>query len=81
MARSGAWPPGFTPANGPVEQAFCGTQGLVGQAALENPDNPADDVPDYLKISSGRAGTPRHVLVVPLHHDAQVSRRDRAGLC
>ena len=66
---------GFTPASEAVEQAFYGTQGLVGQAALENRIVRLDDVPpDYLKVSSGLGqAAPRHVLVVPLYHDAQVT--------
>ena len=66
---------GFTPGSEQVEQTFYGTQGLVGQAALENRIVRLDDVPpDYLKVASGLGqAAPRHVLVVPLHHDAQVT--------
>ncbi|CDS53942.1 Signal transduction histidine kinase [Polaromonas sp. CG9_12] len=66
---------GFTPASEAVEQTYYSTQGLVGQAALENRIVRLDDVPpDYLKVSSGLGqAAPRHVLVVPLHHDAQVT--------
>ena len=66
---------GFTPGSEQVEQTFYTAQGLVGQAALENRILQLDDVPpDYLKITSGLGqSAPRHVLVVPLHHDAQVT--------
>ncbi|MEO8013116.1 MAG: response regulator [Polaromonas sp.] len=66
---------GFTPASEAIEQTFYSTQGLVGQAALENRIVRIDDVPpDYLKVTSGLGqAAPRHVLVVPLHHDAQVT--------
>ena len=66
---------GFTPGSEQVEQTFYGTQGLVGRAALENRIVRLDDVPpDYLKVASGLGqAAPRHVLVVPLHHDAQVT--------
>ncbi|MDB5843387.1 MAG: response regulator [Polaromonas sp.] len=66
---------GFTPGSEQVEQTFYSAQGLVGQAALENRIVRLDDVPpDYLKVASGLGqAAPRHVLVVPLHHDAQVT--------
>ena len=66
---------GFTPASEQIEQTFYSTQGLVGQAALENRIVRLDDVPTgYLKVTSGLGqAAPRHVLVVPLHHDAQVT--------
>ena len=66
---------GFTPASEAIEQTFYSAQGLVGQAALENRIVRLDDVPpDYLQVTSGLGQTaPRHVLVVPLHHDAQVT--------
>ena len=66
---------GFSPASQQVEQTFYSPQGLVGQAALENRIVRLDDVPpDYLKVTSGLGqSAPRHVLVVPLHHDAQVT--------
>ena len=66
---------GFTPGSAEVEQTFYSTQGLVGQAALENRILRLDDVPaGYLKVTSGLGqAAPRHVLVVPLHHDAQVT--------
>ncbi|MDB5939393.1 MAG: response regulator [Polaromonas sp.] len=66
---------GFTPGSEQVEQTFYSAQGLVGQAALENRVVRLDDVPpDYLKVASGLGqAAPRHVLVVPLHHDAQVT--------
>lgn len=66
---------GFSPASQQVEQTFYSPQGLVGQAALENRIVRLDDVPpDYLKVTSGLGqSAPRHVLVVPLHHEAQVT--------
>ena len=66
---------GFTPGSEQVEQTFYGTQGLVGKAAQENRIVRLDDVPPgYLKVASGLGqAAPRHVLVVPLHHDAQVT--------
>ena len=66
---------GFTPGSEQVEQTFYTAQGLVGQAALENRILQLDDVPPgNLQITSGLGqSAPRHVLVVPLHHDAQVT--------
>ena len=66
---------GFSPASQQVEQTFYSPQGLVGQAALENRIVRLDNVPpDYLKVTSGLGqSAPRHVLVVPLHHEAQVT--------
>ena len=66
---------GFTPINAQVERTFYDAQGLVGHAAAQNRVIQLDDVPpDYLKITSGLGqASPRHVLVVPLHHDGQVT--------
>ncbi|WP_327081800.1 response regulator [Polaromonas sp. CG_9.5] len=66
---------GFTPISAQVERTFYDAQGLVGHAAAQNRVIQLDDVPpDYLKITSGLGqASPRHVLVVPLHHDGQVT--------
>jgi len=66
---------GFSAASEHIEQTFYTAQGLIGQAALENRALQLDDVPpDYLKVSSGLGqASPRHVLVVPLLHDGQVT--------
>jgi CheY-like chemotaxis protein/signal transduction histidine kinase len=66
---------GFTKDNEAAEQSFYSAEGLVGQAALENRVLQLDDMPDnYLKVTSGLGhGSPRHVLVVPVHHDGQVT--------
>ncbi|CAN5378774.1 response regulator [soil metagenome] len=66
---------GFTPASERIEQTFYATQGLVGQAAQENRMLQLDDVPpDYLTVSSGLGqAAPRHVMVVPLHHEGRVT--------
>ncbi|MGC1174902.1 response regulator [Polaromonas sp.] len=66
---------GFSANNESTEQAFYSAEGLVGQAALENRVLQLDDLPDgYLKVTSGLGrGSPRHVLVVPVHNDGQVN--------
>ena len=66
---------GFTKDNEAAEQSFYSAEGLVGQAALENRVLQLDDMPDnYLKVTSGLGqGSPRHVLVVPVHNDGQVT--------
>lgn len=66
---------GFSASNESTAQAFYGAEGLVGQAALENRVLQLDDLPDgYLKVTSGLGrGSPRHVLVVPVHNDGQVN--------
>ncbi|MDB5869178.1 MAG: response regulator [Polaromonas sp.] len=73
LRRIGAY--GFSPASESAEQIFYSSQGLVGQAALENRLLQLDDVPaDYIKVRSGLGhASPRHVLVVPLHHEGQVT--------
>ena len=66
---------GFSPASEHTEQTFYTAQGLIGQVAAENRILQLDNVPgDYLKVSSGLGqSSPTHVLVVPLHHDTEVS--------
>ena len=66
---------GFTPISAQVERTFYDAQGLIGHAAAQNRVIQLDDVPpDYLQITSGLGqASPRHVLVVPLHHDGQVT--------
>ena len=66
---------GFTPISAQVERTFYDAQGLIGHAAAQNQVIQLDDVPpDYLQITSGLGqASPRHVLVVPLHHDGQVT--------
>jgi CheY-like chemotaxis protein/signal transduction histidine kinase/CHASE3 domain sensor protein len=66
---------GFTKDNEAAGQSFYSAEGLVGQAALENRVLQLDDMPDnYLKVTSGLGqGSPRHVLVVPVHNDGQVT--------
>ncbi|MEO5659724.1 MAG: response regulator [Polaromonas sp.] len=66
---------GFSAASEHTEQTFYTAQGLIGQAALENRVLQLDDLPaDYLKVSSGLGqAAPRHVMVVPLQHDGQVT--------
>jgi signal transduction histidine kinase/DNA-binding response OmpR family regulator len=56
-------------------QSLDSTEGLVGQAALENRVLQLDDLPaSYLKVSSGLGqGPARHVLVVPVHNDGLVN--------
>ena len=58
-----------------MERTFYDAQGLIGHAAAQNQVIQLDDVPpDYLQITSGLGqASPRHVLVVPLHHDGQVT--------
>ncbi len=66
---------GFTPLSAQAEQTFYDAQGLVGHAAAQNRVIKLDDVPaGYLTVSSGLGqAAPRHVLVVPLRHDGQVT--------
>ncbi len=66
---------GMTHDTGETQQSFHGAEGQVGQAALENRVLQLDDVPaNYLKVSSGLGqGTPRHVLVIPVHNDGLVN--------
>ncbi|MDB5929287.1 MAG: response regulator [Polaromonas sp.] len=66
---------GFSPGSESTEQAFHSSEGLIGQAALENRLLQLDNVPaDYLKVSSGLGqAAPRHLLVVPLPHEKQVA--------
>lgn len=66
---------GFSANNESTAQAFYSAEGLVGQAALENRVLQLDNLPDgYLKVTSGLGrGSPRHVLVVPVHNDGQVN--------
>ncbi len=66
---------GFSPLSEQVEQTFYAGQGLVGHAATQNRVIQLDDIPaDYLKITSGLGqAPPRHVLVVPTHHDGVVT--------
>ncbi|MES2954262.1 MAG: CHASE3 domain-containing protein, partial [Pseudomonadota bacterium] len=56
-------------------QSFYSAQGMVGQAALANSVMQLDDLPDnYLNIVSGLGkGSPRHVLLIPVHNDGQVN--------
>ena len=66
---------GFSEERGHMEQSFYQAEGLVGQAALEKRVLQLDNLPDnYLKVTSGLGqGSPRHVLVVPVHNDGQVN--------
>jgi len=53
------------------EQAFNGTESLVGQVIISNRSIQLDNVPDhYLKINSGLGETvPRHILLLPIEHE------------
>ncbi len=66
---------GFSGGDEGTVQVFYGAQGLVGQAALENRVTQLDTLPEnYLKVVSGLGqGSPRHVLLVPVHNDGQVN--------
>ncbi|HQS32286.1 MAG: two-component system sensor histidine kinase/response regulator [Polaromonas sp. 39-63-203] len=66
---------GFSEDRAPLAQSFYEAEGLVGQAALENRVLRLDNLPDnYLQVTSGLGqGSPRHVLVVPVHNDGQVN--------
>ena len=66
---------GFSEDRGHLEQSFYEAEGLVGQAALEKRVLQLDNLPDnYLQVTSGLGqGSPRHVLVVPVHNDGQVN--------
>ena len=66
---------GFTPVTEQVEQTLYNAQGLVGQVAAQNQVMQLDDVPaNYLTVNSGLGqASPRHVLLMPLHHDGQVT--------
>ena len=58
-----------------AEQSFRSHESLVGQAAAQNRLLQIDDLPEnYLAVTSGLGhGTPRHVLVVPVHNEGQVN--------
>ena len=66
---------GFSEDRAQLAQSFYEAEGLVGQAALENRVLQLDNLPDnYLQVTSGLGqGSPRHVLVVPVHNDGQVN--------
>ena len=66
---------GFSGDNEAVSQVFYGVEGQVGQAALSTRVVQLDDLPEgYLRVVSGLGqGSPRHVLLVPVHNDGQVN--------
>ena len=66
---------GFSRSQDEAGQSFYSAEGLVGQAALENRVLQLDELPDnYLPVTSGLGqGSPRHVLVVPVHNDGIVN--------
>ena len=66
---------GFSKEGEQTGGSYYRAEGLVGQAAAENRVLQLDDLPEnYLKVTSGLGhGSPRHVLVVPVHNDGQVN--------
>ncbi|GAB3479319.1 response regulator [Polaromonas eurypsychrophila] len=66
---------GFSAEDEAKGHTFYSAEGMVGQAALSNQVMQLDDLPEnYLKIVSGLGkGSPRHVLLIPVHNDGQVN--------
>ncbi|MBC7600287.1 MAG: CHASE3 domain-containing protein, partial [Polaromonas sp.] len=66
---------GFSANDEAKGHTFYSAEGMVGQAALSNRVMQLDDLPEnYLKIVSGLGkGSPRHVLLIPVHNDGQVN--------
>ncbi|RYX89625.1 MAG: response regulator [Comamonadaceae bacterium] len=66
---------GFSRERDAATQSFYSNDGLVGQAAQSRRILQLDELPEnYLKVSSGLGeGTPRHVVLVPVHNDGQVN--------
>ena len=66
---------GFSAEDEAKGHTFYSAEGMVGQAALSNEVMQLDDLPEnYLKIVSGLGkGSPRHVLLIPVHNDGQVN--------
>ncbi|MDP2816852.1 MAG: response regulator [Polaromonas sp.] len=66
---------GFSAGDEAKGHSFYSAEGMVGQAALANQVMQLDNLPDnYLKIVSGLGkGSPRHVLLIPVHNDGQVN--------
>ncbi|MDP3752948.1 MAG: response regulator [Polaromonas sp.] len=66
---------GFSADDEAKGHTFYSADGMVGQAALSSGVMQLDNLPDnYLKIVSGLGkGSPRHVLLIPVHNDGQVN--------
>jgi len=66
---------GFSAEDEAKGHTFYSAEGMVGQAARSNQVMQLDDLPEnYLKIVSGLGkGSPRHVLLIPVHNDGQVN--------
>jgi CheY-like chemotaxis protein/signal transduction histidine kinase/CHASE3 domain sensor protein len=66
---------GFSADDEAKGHTFYSAEGMVGQAALSSGVVQLDNLPEnYLKIVSGLGkGSPRHVLLIPVHNDGQVN--------
>src|SRR5690606_23274921 len=66
---------GFSKESELMEQTVGNNETLVGQAAQGRNLIRLDNVPDnYLKVTSGLGnGKPRHVILVPTHHEGAIN--------